>query len=222
MQELPDFPIQTEQRSIENMKTPSGNNSTFILFASVLISVAISMTFIFSEAARDQVKSVFGYDPSKKPDPLLPIRNEIQQLLVDQKVINENLKTQLDGMRAQLAEFQQEGDIIANRMVVLEKSLASLKLDTDKKFTAQANTAKVIAQKKISAASKPKEPVNPISLISVRGWNGDAFVSIKEGLDTSDLLAIGDTWRGWEVVSINTEDRSASFKVHGQIKELRM
>ncbi len=227
VQELPEFPNDnTERIAIPEKRNTSVEKSgklnlVLMVFLSVILSTLISGTLIFSDTAKDKVLSVFGIQPDQKPDPLLPIRNQITQLLADQHQVNDSLKKELSDIRIALSNSDMSRETVINRIVTIEKNMATFRNETVKKLEDQKKIL-AIQKAKTLAAAKPKEPVNTVSIVSVRGWGNTGFVTLKEGLDYSELLTVGDSWRGWQVLSVDANTRKATFRVHDQVKELVM
>jgi hypothetical protein len=228
VQELPEFPNDnTERIAIPEKRNTSVEKSgklnlVLMVFLSVILSTLISGSLIFSDTAKDRVLSVFGIQPEQKPDPLLPIRNQITQLLADQQQVNDSLKKELSDVRVALSNSDISRETLINRIVTIEKNSAAFRNETVKKLEAQKQSLVAAQKAKAAAAAKPKEPVNPVSIVSVRGWGNTGFVTLKEGLDYSELLTVGDSWRGWHVLSVDANARKATFRVHDQVKELVM
>jgi hypothetical protein len=225
--ELPDFPndntdriVPTEKRNsvVEKSGVP---NVILIIFLSVTLSTLISGSLIFSDKEKitENVLSVFGIKPEQKQDPLLPVNNRIDQLVTEQQRDYDSLKTELSDLKKALTDTDASREILTHRIVAIEKNVATFRNETIKKFEAQKNTI-AIQRAKAVAATKPKEVVNLVTIVSIRGWGNAGFVTLKEGLDYSDLLAVGDAWRGWTLLSVDANARKAIFSINGHTKEL--
>lgn len=200
-------------------KPSSGLNAGLLLtvFFCVLLSAGVSVSILL--IGKDNVLSVFGVKPEVKPDPLVPIRNEIAKQQAEILSIQQNLQDQVEDLKVVIANNNKTSELLTNRIMVIEKSVATYRNDLEKKIASQE---KVITTHKTKVAAKPKEPLHPISIVSIRGWGNAGFVSVKQGLDYSDLLSIGDSWRGWQLVDVDTEGRKATFVYQGQTKVLVM
>lgn len=197
----------------------SGVNSGLLLtvFFSILFSVVVSVSLVL--VGKDNVLAVFGIKPEAKPDPLIPIREEIAKQQTELLALQKSLQEEVSIIKSTIGENAKAGELLTNRIIVIEKSIATYRNDLEAKI---ANQEKIITTQKAKVTAKPKEPLHPISIVSIRGWGNSGFVSIKQGLDYSDLLAIGDTWRGWQLVDVDTEARKATFLYQGQTKVLVM
>jgi hypothetical protein len=97
--------------------------------------------------------------------------------------------------------------------------------DLEQKMAAQKKTQpiQVDARQKIITPAKPKAPVIiPLVLTSIRYQAGTPLVGVRDGLDQSELLMPGDSWRGWTLLDADPATRRARFKVAGTEQELRL
>jgi hypothetical protein len=226
-EELPEFPHNTEKMvPTENRKRVSEKSGTInivlAIFLSVIFSTFISGALIFSETAKENVLSLFGVSPEQQPDPLLPIHKRIDQLIADHNHAVDLINADLSLLNKALYDTNASKETLTNRIIAIEKNVATFRNETAKKMEAQKQSLIAAQKAKVAAAAKPNEPVNTVSIVSVRGWGNTGFVTLKEGLDYSELLTVGDSWRGWLVLSVDANARKATFRVQDQVKELVM
>jgi hypothetical protein len=75
------------------------------------------------------------------------------------------------------------------------------------------------------AITKPTEQPKPqifVSLISIRHQGGSSWVTLREGLDTSPLMAINDEWRTVKLISADTNNKSAQLMINGTLTVVKL
>ena len=131
--------------------------------------------------------------------------------LLDKKVnhqltINQQLEDGIQQVRASQDRIGKELSIAKNEKVALEEKLNQQKQQ----------------QRIKQSQAKPENSPAHVLLVSVRNLGGLPYVSLRDGLDTSPLLAKGDVWREWELVDADPMRRRAIFTVRGKAMELSL
>lgn len=104
------------------------------------------------------------------------------------------------------------------RIARAERNIEEVALDITKSKIPRAASKPV-------AIAKPKAPPKPqifISLLSIRSQGGSPWVTLREGLDTSPLMTIGDEWRTVKLVSADTNSRSAQISINGTVMVVKL
>jgi hypothetical protein len=222
MNELPDIPgIMDNAESIAAKQAPR-NNKTFsallILFFAVLISSVVSVTCVM--LGKERILSVLGYVEPPKPDILLPINKKMAELETKHIETIQDIGSQLAELKSELAAVSLKKDQLNTRLSLLENSTADFRKEIQAKIIAEQKKQHAVVKQHIQ--TKPKQVIVPVAIVSIRGWGNEAYVTLKEGFDYSELLAVGDSWRGWTLLSADANSRKATFRVHDQVKELVM
>lgn len=225
MNELPDIPgVFNEERMEPISVNPKSSrpNLFFVgvlsVFFAVLISGAVTTGFVI--LGKERILSLFGYKEPPKADILLPVNKRIDEMLASQQAFIEKTNDQLQSLKSELDAVVLKKDQINTRLALLENSTAEFRQDVNSKIAEQKKQQD--AKQKAQAVAQPKPIVVSVQIVSIRGWGHESYVTLKEGLDYSELLAVGDTWRGWTLLSADANTRKATFKIQNQVKELVM
>lgn len=189
-------------------------------FLSVMISagVAIAVTLV----GKDTLMTITGIDAeSKQPNKFELAINEHARLIADIESSLQNAKKEIADLNAYSDSSAFEASKLTQRVTTIERFTSQLeKKIADHK---QEQQRQVAAQVKRVAQAKPKPaPVIPMLLISIRNQAGTPLVSLRDGLDKSELLMPGDTWRGWTLLEADPDQKIARFHVNGNVQELRL
>lgn len=75
------------------------------------------------------------------------------------------------------------------------------------------------------AIEKPKLPEKPpvlISLLSIRIQGGSSWVSLREGVESSPLLVVGDEWHGAKLITADPIKKEAQFVINGSVTAVKL
>ena len=212
--------IASDVRSRQESRISSLASHLATGFFSIIISagVAVAVTLV----GKDTLLTMAGIDTdSKQPDKIELAINEHSRLIADIESSLHDAKKEIADLHAYSDASAFDASKLTQRVSTLERFASQLeKKIADHK---QAQQKQVAAQIKQVAQAKPKPaPVIPMLLISIRNQAGTPLVSLRDGLDKSDLLMPGDTWRGWTLLDANPSSKVARFKVRDQVQELRL
>jgi TolA-binding protein len=224
--ELPDIPgvsASPEARIALEYRRPKAKAgyslATVLLVAVFTLLLAVGASMAMTVMGKDAVLGLFGVQPkAKEPD-------RVAIALEDHRVQLEQLSGLIENTRDSLAELRSHTDSkafdlekLTQRVTTVERFAAGL----DQKIADQKKAQQALAQQaKKAVPAKPKPaPIIPVVLVSVRNQGGVPLVSLREGMDTSELLMPGDSWRGWRLLDANPGSKSARFQVAGQVQEL--
>lgn len=221
MKELPDIELDTSsERSSPKMESlgyrnPGYARAFLMAFVTFLVSALIAMGITL--VGRESILGLFGMAPSEKPDPyeqrMVMIEAEMTSLKSELNTLRTDMRTQSENAGTQAFE---QGKL-ENRLTVVERFTSDLEQKIKKHQAAQAEL--VVKKKVVSAKPKPA-PVIPPILMSIRNISGVAYVALREGLDASELLMPGDTWKGWTFVDADPVRKVARFRYQDKIQEL--
>ncbi|QEY16071.1 MULTISPECIES: hypothetical protein [unclassified Cellvibrio] len=228
MNELPDVPglhAEPDQRSSDRdersvKKERTGSSRTAII-ASVVLSVLFSGVVTLSGLliGKQAILELFGVSAeSKKPDPYLVAIDDVKGMV-------QILADDVDALKSKQSELQESintASFTAERASQRLTTLERFSSDLEKKIAEQKKIQQVAAAKPIAKPVPKPAPVIPVVLVSIRNIAGTSYVSLRDGLDDSDLLMPGDSWRGWTLVAADPSSKTASFTVAGKPQELRL
>lgn len=224
--ELPDIPgvsASPEARIAPDYRKPKavkGYSLAAVLLASFFtLMLAVGASLAMTIMGKNAVLGLFGVQPKpKEPDrvaiALEDHRNQLEQL----SGLIESTKESLAQLRSQTDSKAFDLEKLTQRVTTVERFAAGL----DQKIESQKKAQQALAQqaKKIVPAKPKPAPIIPVVLVSVRNQGGVPLVSLREGMDTSELLMPGDSWRGWRLLDANPGSKSARFQVAGKVQEL--
>lgn len=224
--ELPDIPgvsASPEARIANEYRKPRARAgyslASVLLVAFFTLALAVGASLAMTIMGKDAVLGLFGVQPKpKEPDrvsiALEDHRNQLEQL----SGLIESTKESLVELRSHADSKAFDLDKLTQRVTTVERFAAGL----DQKIESQKKAQQALAQQaKKAVPVKPKPaPIIPIVLVSVRNQGGVPLVSLREGMDTSELLMPGDSWRGWRLLDASPSAKSARFQVSGQVQEL--
>ncbi len=211
-----------ERDSTSCYSTKGGMPTGLVIAAAVLLSVLINACFMFFtlDQPLSHLASTFGFKGAQ------PKQDALQQIAIDQ--INENVArnvieiTQLNTSIKSFGEFASD---LKSSIAESDSKIERLETRVEEavneinKFKIQRVTPKPVA------VIKPKEPPKPqifISLISIRSQGGNQWVTLRDGLDTSPLMAVGDEWRSVKLISTDINNKSAQIAVNGAVSVVRL
>ena len=227
--ELPDIPgLRTDENSRidSDYRTPkrvSNGSSALSLFATGFIAVvaasaiAASLTLV----GKDAMLAMVGVAPATKKEDVLAAAIKEQQSQL------ELLANSLDHAKQSLADLQAYADASAidlNKLTQRVFNVERFSSDLEKKIGEQKKVQQIaVVQQQKAVAAKPKPaPIIPLTLVSIRTQAGTPLVALRDGLDKSELLMPGDSWRGWTFLDADAYRKSARFQVGGKVQELRL
>lgn len=221
MKELPDIELDTSSERISPRAESKGDRtqgfvrSFFLMFITIVLSalIAAGITLV----GREPVRALFGLTGSEKPDPYKQQLAQIESELSSLRGQLNTLVTDLSTQSASVSEQAFEQDKLEKRLTVVERFSSDLEQKIKKQQAAQAE---LVVKKKVVTAKPKPAPVIPPILMSIRNISGVSYVALREGLDASELLMPGDTWKGWTFVDADPVRKVARFRYQNQMQEL--
>lgn len=224
--DIPDFNTQSESGLIAETKCTAkvrAGYSMVSLVVTVFVSVvlasgaALAITFI----GKAQIFELFGVAVKTKTPNTLAIA------IAERKMQLQELANLLDSAKKELTELHalaNASEFEMNKLTLRVTNIERFASDLEQKLEQQKKAEQVIVQRiKKTQPLKPKPvPIIPIVLASIRNQAGTSLVSLRDGLDQSELLMPGDTWRGWRFLDVMPSGRSARFQVADKIQELSL
>lgn len=224
MNELPDIAgiapaadERREQRADNRAVSLSWNSILMAVFLSCLVTCAASVTITL--VGKEKIAGLLGVKQApEKPDATaLAVQELTSQLTLMAQAFDdlEKMQTTLFGnVDANTFEL----DKVKLGISDLKKFSSGLEL----KIAQQQKEQKLAVAKKI-VKTTPKPPaIIPVVLLSIRNQAGTSLVALRDGMDRSELLTPGDSWRGWTLLEANPTTKIARFNVNGQMQELRL
>lgn len=224
--DIPEFNTQNESRLIAESKHSAkmrAVHSMMSLVVTVFVSVilasgaALAVTFI----GKTQFLELFGVAVKTKAPNTLAIAID------EHKTQLQELTNLLDAAKKELAELHtlaNTSEFEMNKLTLRVTNIERFASDLEQKLEQQKKSqhANVNLPKKTQPIKPKPVPIIPIVLISIRNQAGTSLVSLRDGLDQSELLMPGDTWRGWRFLDVMPSGRSARFQVADKIQELSL
>lgn len=208
--------------SASRYSTKGAMPTSLVIAAAVFLSVVINTSLILATSDRpfSNLASSFGFK-SKQPE-----QDTLQQTAIDQ--LNEIVARHVNEIAQLNTSIKSLGEFVSD----LKSSIA----ENDSKITRLENRVaeavneinKLKIQRvtpKAVTAVKPKEPPKPqifVSLVSIRSQGGSQWVTLRDGLDTSPLMAVGDEWRAVKLISTDINNKSAQIAVNGAVSVVRL
>lgn len=220
MNELPDIPGFSHVKPSVPPTKHSNRSIGMVLsvFIAVLMSSAITVTCVL--IGKEKILTVFGYIEPPKPDILLPVNKKIEEVETAQIEFIQSVSSQIQSLKSEVETNSLKKDQLNTRLSLLENSTSEFRQEIHAKITAERKKQQAIVRQQTQV--QPKPIIAPVTIVSIRGWGNESYVTLKEGLDYSELLAVGDSWRGWTLLSADTNSRKATFRVQDQVKDLVM
>lgn len=228
MNELPDVPglhAEPDQRPLDRnsrtVKQERTGSSRTAIIASVVLSVLFSGIVTLSGLliGKQAILELFGVSAeSKKPDPYFVAIDEVKGMV---KILADDVDA-FKSKQTELAEALNTTSFTAERASQRLTALEHFSSDLEKKIAEQKKIQQAAAAKPVVKQMPKPAPIIPVVLVSIRNIAGTSYVSLRDGLDNSDLLMPGDTWRGWTLVAADPSSKKASFTVAGKPQELRL
>lgn len=229
--ELPDIPglsaDDTSRLGTEDQHRTSVSRSGYsgvALFVTGLICIVVATIagILIPVIARDTLMVKLGAAPE------VALEVKMNAALDEQKMVIEELNQRLVKLDEALGTLTE-----SNNAASFEVSKVSQRVTTIERFTSELENriaehrkkqqAEMVQQQKKVAAAKPKPaPIIPLVLVSIRAQAGTSLVALRDGLDRSDLLMPGDSWRGWTLLDADVAAKKARFQVAGKIQELTL
>lgn len=229
--ELPDIPgltaddtsrLGTEDKHRTNV-SHSGYSGVALFATGLFCIVVATIAGIFIPIiARDSLMVKLGAAPE------VTLEAKMNVALNEQKMVIEELNQRLSKLDEALSNLTESSNAAS-----FEVGKVSQRVTTIERFTSELENriaehrkkqqAEMVQQQKKVAAAKPKPaPIIPLVLVSIREQAGTSLVALRDGLDRSDLLMPGDSWRGWTLLDADVAAKKARFQVAGKIQELTL
>lgn len=222
MQELPDIPMSAEAQ-VPNRPMQSGRSSfpaASIGFAviSSFITLAICVGMVMKGS--DSIKSLFGVKAEPRSNPLVMAIEEVKAAQIRLSAEIDSLKESLVKAKSSMDDQSFASSKLETRTMNLERFVTAL----EDKIKEQKKQAVVVQKEKEKAviAKVQAEKLLPLILLSIRQQAGVPLVALRDGMETSELLMPGDSWRGWTFVDADPRTKIARFQVNGKPQELRL
>lgn len=229
--ELPDIPglsaddtsrLGTEDKHRTNVSRSGYSGVALFVTGLICIVVATIAGILIPVIARDTLMVKLGAAPE------VALEVKMNAALDEQKMVIEELNQRLVKLDEALSNLTE-----SNNAASFEVSKVSQRVTTIERFTSDLENriaehrkkqqAEMVQQQKKVAAAKPKPaPIIPLVLVSIRAQAGTSLVALRDGLDRSDLLMPGDSWRGWTLLDADVAAKKARFQVAGKIQELTL
>jgi hypothetical protein len=229
--ELPDIPglsaddtsrLGTEDKHRTNASRSGYSGVALFVTGLICIVVATIAGILIPVIARDTLMVKLGAAPE------VALEVKMNAAIDEQKMVIEELNQRLVKLDEALGNLTE-----SNNAASFEVSKVSQRVTTIERFTSELENriaehrkkqqAEMVQQQKKVASAKPKPaPIIPLMLVSIRAQAGTSLVSLRDGLDRSDLLMPGDSWRGWTLLDADVAAKKARFQVAGKIQELTL
>lgn len=150
---------------------------------------------------------------------------------------NSELKAQFDMLSSAVAEASHKAEQAANGLRTITQDIDNIRSHITEVDARQTNLENRVIQidSKLEAINarpvpkpvvvKPKEPIKMpvlVNVVSIRNQGGVIWASLREGLDTSPLLTVGDEWRSFKVVGIDPATRGVQIATNGTVTTVRL
>jgi hypothetical protein len=229
--ELPDIPgltaeddsrVGSELIQKKNIKRNGFSGVALFVTGLICIVVATIAGIFIPIITKDTLMVRLGAAPKAT------LELKMNAALVEQKMVIEELNQRLSKLDEALSNLTESSNAAS-----FEVGKVSQRVTTIERFTSELENriaehrkkqqAELVQQQKKVAAAKPKPaPIIPLVLVSIRAQAGTSLVALRDGLDRSDLLMPGDSWRGWTVLDADVAAKKARFQVAGKIQELTL
>lgn len=213
-------PDETTRRRNNTQSNPrNGSTKTAVIAVMLSIVAALLISLTIAMLGKDPILQMFGLAPeSKKPD---PFKVAIEEMSGGVKQLADDLDT-IKLKQSELQENINAGNFATQKATQRLENLERFSSSLEQKIEQQKKVQQAAAAKPVVKAAPKPVPIIPVVLISIRNIAGTSYVSLRDGLDDSDLLMPGDTWRGWTLITADTATKSAIFTVAGKQQELRL
>lgn len=226
--ELPELQNDIAERSSQRLRVRDNaapttlSITTLVIGALVVVLLGAAISGAFTLAGKEQLRQWMGIKPvAPQPDPTAIAVQALGAQLAQLSQLLDNVKHMQLGLSTQANNLGTDLDKLSLRVTNIERFASNL----EQKMAAQkkAQPIQVGAQPKKITPTQPKAPaIIPLVLTSIRYQAGTPLVGVRDGLDQSELLMPGDSWRGWTLLDADPATRRARFKVAGTEQELRL
>lgn len=216
-------PINAGQRDSAARYSNKGAMPTGLVIAlAVLLSVLINACVIIvtSDKPFKNIAATFGL-AGKSPD-----QDTQQQIAIEQsnEIVGRHTG-QIEQITASIKALGEYLSDVKTSIAETDTKIARLENRVEEavneinKFKVQRVTPKPVV------AVKPKEPPKPqifVSLVSIRSQGGGSWVTLREGLDTSPLMAAGDEWHSVKLIAADVNNKSAQIAINGTVSVVKL
>lgn len=224
--DIPEFDAQNESRllaeSQRSAKVRAGYSMmSFVVtvFVSVILAsgAALAVTFI----GKAQFLELFGVAAKTKAP------NALAAAIAEHKTQLQELSGLLGTAKKELTELHtlaNTSEFEMNKLTLRVTNIERFASDLEQKLEQQKKSQQTLVNlpKKTQPIKSKPVPIIPVVLVSIRNQAGTSLVSLRDGLDQSELLMPGDAWRGWRFLDVMPSGRSARFQVADKIQELSL
>lgn len=223
--ELPAFTAESADRAgarHENQIRKEQSTSGLIVSGFIVLILGAVISGAFTLLGKSQLMEWLGASPiAAQSDKNAAAIQELQAQL-------ERFSLTLSELKQEQATLVTHADANTNEMSMLTHRVSNIERftsDLEQRIAEnrKAQQIQLSEQKKKSVQTKPKQAaIVPVVLVSIRNQAGTPFVALRDGLDNSELLMPGDSWRGWTFLYADPTTKTARFKVAGSERELRL
>lgn len=183
-----------------------------------VLAVIVSVSAVV--IGKDQLLTWIGAAPEAQPDVVAIALQQHDGALKTLDVLVNELTERYERVSVRTTEHSDELGVVSQRVQATELKIDALA----KQYTAQQKAREAAAAKPsiMSPSARISLPVSPVFLISIRSLSGTPLVSLRQGVERSELLRPGDTWKGWTLEDADVMRKTARFSVGNKTQELRL
>jgi regulator of replication initiation timing len=196
----------------------SKNKKTFFSVALIvaLFSVVLNgvVFWVVVDKPVDKLASIFGgaaVSTLSVADAQQTVLIQLQKNIADYSATLSAMAESIKSLNEQLSDLKNELSNVTEHETQLENRYQLLSTEIE-----QLKKAKAVSKPIVPAT--PKESVKPpvlMSLLSIRTQGGELWVSLREGQDSSPLLALGDEWKDCKVLSVDALKKEVQLRING-------
>lgn len=216
-------PINVGEREHSSRYSPKGSLQTPLLVgAGVFISILLNVLLIFASTERpfSYLAASFGIKNER------PELDTIQQTAIDQlgEIVGRHtqqiaqFESSIKSLGELVSDLKSTGIEIDSKISRLE-SRVEVAVNEINKFKQQRVTPKPVA---VVKAKEPPKPQIFVSLVSIRSQGGSQWVTLRDGLDVSPLIGVGDEWRAVKLISVDVNNKSAQIAINGTASVVKL
>lgn len=196
--------------------------SVGVIAIAVALSLIVNIVLVAATTDKPLTKIAALFGLQTKSDNNV----DTQQLVIDQ--LNSTVISHTDLLTQSHTSIKAVGEYLADikaNVAEIDSKVVSLERRYEE-IVNEINRLKIQrAAPKPIAITKPKEQPKPqifVSLVSIRHQGGNSWITLREGLDTSPLMAIGDEWRAVKLISADTNNKSAQLMINGTLTVVKL
>lgn len=211
-----------EREQISHYAQKKAMPSVWVIAIAVVLSLMVNIALVIATTDKPLTKiaALFGLQtkPSNNVDAQQLVIDQLNSTVISHTDLLTQSHTSIKAVGEYLAEVKANVAEIDSKVVSLERRYEEI--------VNEINRLKIQrAAPKPIAIAKPKELPKPqifVSLVSIRHQGGSSWVTLREGFDTSPLMAINDEWRAVKLISTDTNNKSAQLMINGTITVVKL